>query len=86
MIFFTSDTHFGHHNIIKYCGRPFKDANDMNESFIRNWNSVVGVDDDVYHLGDVSFMSKQQTINIIKKLNGRIYLVSGNHDRNYRKE
>jgi len=50
--FFTSDTHFNHANIIKFCDRPFKDVELMNETLIANWNRVVGLDDTVFHLGD----------------------------------
>ena len=53
--FFTSDTHFGHENIIKYCGRPFKDVEKMNERLIKNWNEVVKDTDTIFHLGDFSF-------------------------------
>ena len=56
-VFFTSDTHFGHNNIIKYSGRPFKDANHMDEMLIKNWNATVSENDEVYHLGDVSLTS-----------------------------
>lgn len=41
--FFTSDTHFYHSNIIKYCLRPFADAHEMNETLIANWNNVVSI-------------------------------------------
>lgn len=50
--FFTSDTHFGHANIINLCNRPFKDVNHMNNMLVENWNSVVSDDDTVFHLGD----------------------------------
>ncbi len=50
--FFTSDTHFNHANIIRFCNRPFKDVEQMNEVMIANWNNVIGKDDTVFHLGD----------------------------------
>lgn len=77
MKFFTSDTHFGHVNIIKYCGRPFKDANEMDEALISYWNARVKPGDDVYHLGDFSFRSPEP---YLKRLNGRIHMIWGNHD------
>lgn len=80
-IFFTSDTHFGHENIIKYSKRPFKNANHMNEVFIENWNKTVDEDDEVYHLGDVSLMSAEKTIEILERLNGKVYLIKGNHEK-----
>ena len=43
-VFFTSDTHFNHTNIIRFCSRPFKDVEHMNETLIANWNRVVGPD------------------------------------------
>ena len=44
-VFFTSDTHFNHVNIIRYCHRPFKDVDEMNEAMIANWDNTVGNDD-----------------------------------------
>jgi len=78
MIYFTSDTHFDHENIIKYCNRPFKDVNHMNESMIENWNNTVNDTDTVMHLGDFSFKSDK----FINRLNGNITLIKGNHDKN----
>ena len=52
---FTSDTHFGHKNIIEYCKRPFSSVEQMNEMLIKKWNNKVKVDDIVFHLGDFSF-------------------------------
>lgn len=79
--FFTSDLHFGHANVIKYCNRPFKSASEMNEALINNWNSVVGPNDTVYILGDVFFCQPPEAIEILSRLNGRKHLVYGNHDK-----
>lgn len=45
-LFLTSDTHFNHTNILRYCNRPFKTVGQMNETIITNWNNVVGPDDE----------------------------------------
>ena len=80
-IFFTSDTHFGHANIIKFCSRPFKDASHMNQMLINNWNSVVKAEDTVYHLGDFGFAHPRVIEGIIRQLNGTKFLIFGNHDK-----
>jgi len=79
--FFFSDPHFGHTNIIKFQNRPFQTATEMDEKIITNWNSVVSTDDQVYLLGDVSFYDLEKTKEILDCLNGKIYLILGNHDR-----
>lgn len=79
-IFVTSDTHFNHENIIKYCNRPFKDSKEMNEIIIKNWNEVVSNNDIVYHLGDFGFGTFSELQDIFNRLNGIKYLVMGNHD------
>jgi len=79
-IFFTSDTHFGHANIITYSNRPFSSVEDMNEKLIENWNKRVSIDSVVYHLGDFA-MGPRQNIYLRQKLNGKITLIKGNHDR-----
>lgn len=79
-IWFTSDTHFGHDNIIKFCNRPFKDANEMNKVLIENWNRVVQPDDIVFHLGDFAFGGSYLWNNMLHALNGKIILIKGNHD------
>jgi calcineurin-like phosphoesterase family protein len=78
MIYFTSDTHFHHKNIIKYSNRPFKDIEEMNDKIVENWNKTVKPNDLVFHLGDVIF-SKDHSI--LKKLNGNINFLWGNHDK-----
>lgn len=79
-IFFTSDTHFQHENIIKYCKRPFKDIEENDKELIRRWNEKVPEDGIVFHLGDVGFGHPQVINDILKQLHGKIYLVIGNHD------
>ena len=81
--YFTSDTHYGHKNILKFCpeSRPFTDVDEMNEALVDRWNAVVNHDDEVYHLGDVSFTKEGKTLGILSRLNGTKYLVEGNHDK-----
>lgn len=79
-IFFTSDPHYGHANIIKYCSRPFSSVEEMNEAMIQKWNAVVGPGDTVYVLGDFS-MGPKENVFIRKRLNGKVILIKGNHDK-----
>ena len=81
MIYFISDTHFHHSNIIKYCNRPFKDINEMNETIISNRNSSITKDDIVYHLGDFCLSNDDEIKSIFNRLNGNKILIRGNHDR-----
>lgn len=53
----------------------------MNEEMINRWNSVVGVNDEVFHLGDFAFLKETETMEILLRLNGRKYLIFGNHDQ-----
>lgn len=79
--FVIADLHLGHENIIKYCNRPFKDVNHMNETIINNWNSVVSDGDIVYILGDFSMkFDQEKTKTILDRLNGKKVLVMSNHD------
>lgn len=93
--FVVSDTHWYHANIVEYCDRhtqiealigprPKVKAIDHNEYMVEKWNSVVGPDDKVLHLGDL-FMSKHSADKfkavILPRLNGEKYLIMGNHDR-----
>lgn len=80
-IWFTSDTHFGHENIIKYCNRPFKDVKEMNQRLVDNWNAVVPKDGMVFHLGDFAMgLNVKSVMHILNSLNGNIVLCCGNHE------
>lgn len=82
MIFFTADTHFGHRNIIDFCLRPYPGVAEMEEGLIEGINSMVGMKDELYHLGDFGLHLRGEDV---KRLRGRIkcknvYLIRGNHD------
>lgn len=79
---FTADLHFGHANIIKFCNRPFKNVEDMNYKLLRNINDVVKYDDVLIHVGD--FTSSYDKVNaqkILDRINCKVILVKGNHDK-----
>jgi len=81
-LFFTADTHFGHKNIIEHANRPFANVLEMNETMVNRWNSVVGRNDTVYHLGDVGYrISPRNLADILDRLNGTLILIAGNHDK-----
>ena len=82
-IFLISDTHFGHDGIMRYENRPFSNVQEMDETIVRNWNSVVSKNDTVIVPGDVSFYSKEKTKAIIKSLKGKKILILGNHDNDH---
>lgn len=81
LTFFTSDSHWGHKRIIELCKRPFKDVEEMNNSLIENWNKVVPKNGVVFHLGDFAFGGSELWNKVLDQLNGKIYLILGNHDR-----
>lgn len=80
-IYLTSDQHWNHDNIRKFCNRPFNSLEEMNKTMIENWNNVVPKDGLVFHLGDFAWGGYQAWKNIREQLNGDIILIKGNHDR-----
>jgi len=80
----TSDLHFGHANIMKFCpetrGR-FTDVTDMQEKMIAEWNQDVKPEDEVFILGDFAFLPAKDAVAILRRLNGSKILIEGNHDR-----
>lgn len=85
-VFFTSDTHFNHENIIKFCNRPFSSIDEMNDFIISEWNKKVPENGIVYHLGDFGFGTTSKLIRLRNLLNGEIHLIVGNHDRKQLKD
>ncbi len=83
MIFFTSDCHFGHENILKLCSRPFDSVKEMNEALIANWNQKVKGNDTVYILGDMFYRYHGDCADILRRLKGKKRLVLGNHDTSW---
>lgn len=75
-----SDTHFGHKNIIKYCGRPIN----HNSMIMRNWMNTVGEDEPLLHLGDLTvWYGKDQEYweDMARTLPGNKRMIMGNHDK-----
>lgn len=79
-IFFIADTHFGDSNILRYENRPFSCAEEMDNSFIKNWNDIVSAEDKVFVAGDFSAYGFEKSREICTSLNGEKFLVMGNHD------
>lgn len=83
-IFFISDTHFYHENIVKY--RKLNSLEDMHNLIVSNWNNTVSKNDIVYHLGDVMILNNANKeiedlkLSIVNSLNGKKHLILGNHD------
>ncbi len=81
-LFFTSDLHFGHRNMIRFCNRPWADEKEMTKGLIDNWNNVVSSDDIVFILGDTFWFNDSHAIKkVLSQLNAaEIYIIPGNHD------
>jgi calcineurin-like phosphoesterase family protein len=79
-IFFTSDLHLGHANVIKYCRRPFKHATEMDEAIIARWNERIPSDGLVYVIGDVALTDTDRSVSYLQRMNGTKFLIQGNHD------
>lgn len=82
-IWFTSDTHFGHKNILKFCpeSRPCSSIEEHDQKLIENWQRLVAPNDRVYHLGDFFFCNAVRARSILAQLPGKIHLIYGNHDK-----
>ena len=81
MLFFSSDHHFGHKNIMKLCNRPWESVGEMDSDLIKIWNAKVSPKDTVWYLGDFAFTNNFNKVKeYFDKLNGAINFITGNHD------
>lgn len=78
--YYTSDLHLGHAEIVGMSGRPFSCVREMDEALVRNWNSRVCKNDDVYIIGDLIYKSECPPEEYLSRLRGRKHLIFGNHD------
>ena len=85
-IHFTSDLHFNHANVIKYCRRPFANVDEMNAALVKNWNRHVNPQDTVYVIGDFALCRAELARGFAQRLNGTKHLIAGNHDHSNRKK
>lgn len=85
-IYLTSDTHFGHDREFIWGPRGFLNVQQQDETVIENWNAIVEPDDIVYHLGDVMLNDNEHGLECVRRLNGHIKLILGNHDTDARKK
>ena len=84
-VFLTSDCHFNHDKEFIWKARGFNNVQEMNEAIVSHWNLIVQPEDDVYLLGDV-MLGDASSIEFLKRLNGKIHIVYGNHDTSNRKK
>lgn len=85
-IFLTSDLHFGHDRGFLYEPRGFDNISDHDETVIQNWNSVVEPEDEVYILGDLMLNDNDHGLECLRRLNGKLHIIYGNHDTDARKK
>jgi calcineurin-like phosphoesterase family protein len=79
-IWFTSDQHYGHKNIIEFSKRPFVGVGHMNQAMVEWYNDTIEDDDVVIHVGDLAFGDEYFANNVLSHLKGYKILVVGNHD------
>lgn len=85
-LWFSSDFHLDHANVIRHCNRPYAHVDEMNEALIQNWNTCVAPEDEGYLLGDMVWKGSPGRIaSLMGRLNGKLHLIVGNHDRKYKR-
>ena len=86
MIYYTSDLHLGHANVIRHCDRPFTNTDEMDSALVENWNARVHRNDTVYIVGDFLFRAKRPAAEYLSELKGKKHLIIGNHDKYWMKK
>lgn len=81
MLYFTSDLHFYHENVIRFTNRPYRTVEEMNQKLIKNWNKIIKPQDEVYILGDLTMKGPELAMEILSQLVGVKHLIKGNHDK-----
>jgi calcineurin-like phosphoesterase family protein len=83
-VYFTSDWHLFHNNVLKFDKRPYDNVHDMHLDIEEKWNDLITEDDIVIYLGDLSFARRednQYVLDMMNRLKGTIHFVMGNHDK-----
>ena len=78
---YISDLHLGHKGVLRLDRRPFADLEEMTETIVERWNGAVRPQDHVYLLGDIMWKGNEENQNILRRLNGNLHLIIGNHDK-----
>ena len=86
MIYITSDLHLCHNKTWIYYERGFQSVEEMNETIVNNWNSMITNEDDVYILGDLMLEDNDRGMELLRSLNGKLHIILGNHDTPARQE
>jgi calcineurin-like phosphoesterase family protein len=79
-LYLTSDLHIGHANIIRFCKRPFRNVDHMNNEIVKRFNEVLTPEDTLLNLGDVVMGNRAENLKIVKRIMGKHILFPGNHD------
>ena len=80
MIYYISDLHLGHANVIRFDNRPFTNLEEMHKTIIERWNERVTDEDTVYILGDFCWETEANWGKYLEQLKGKKVLIKGNHD------
>lgn len=78
--YFMSDPHFSDKGIIKHERTLFENIDEHDQFIIDSINKTVKTTDELWILGDIG------NVKLVSHINGRKYLMMGNHDKRPKKE